>query len=183
MKKKKGSSAIGYVMIFTMAIIMVIVTMYMMSAAKLMTTQYDIDDALADSVLASLVADDVYYFKTRELTGSPVVRFRDVNDSYKTYKECMNAALGGSSDFYKNLRYEAFLSYEVEGDTVKVTSFNSSGGKSVTSGSLGSVRTPNGIVVTKTGCYGKVIFDLEPVIGGNPITKSRDLFCTLEIND
>jgi hypothetical protein len=32
-----------------------------------MTQQHHIDDSLADSVLASLVADDTYYFETDEV--------------------------------------------------------------------------------------------------------------------
>ena len=69
MKKKKGTGAIGYVMLFTMAIIMVIITLFMLASSKLQTIQHDVDDALADSVLAALVADDIYYFETWEGTG------------------------------------------------------------------------------------------------------------------
>ena len=182
MKKKKGSGAIGYVMIFTIAIVMVIVTLFMVSSAKMMTIQHDIDDALADSVLASLVADDVYYFRTKETTGKPILRLKDVNSSYRTYKECMRAAIDGNDSFYKNVRYQTFICYEVEGNTVRVTTFNESGGKSVTSGSLGSVKTPAGQVVLRTSAYGKVTFDLTNPIGGAGIGKSRDLYCTLKVN-
>ena len=83
MKKKKATGAIGYVMHFTMAIIMVIITFFMLASAKLMTIQHDVDDAHADSLLASLVADEVYYFKTWEGTGTAVVRFKNLDESYK----------------------------------------------------------------------------------------------------
>ena len=65
-EKKEATGAVGYVMLFTIAIIMVIITFFMLASAKLMTIQHDVDDALADSVLASLVADDIYYFETWE---------------------------------------------------------------------------------------------------------------------
>ena len=64
MKKKEATGAVSYVMLFTMALLMVIITFYLLSVAKLMSIQHDVDDALADAVLASLVADDVYYFET-----------------------------------------------------------------------------------------------------------------------
>ena len=76
MKKKEATGAVSYVMLFTMAILMVIITFYLLSVAKLMSIQHDVDDALADAVLASLVADDVYYFETYEGLGAPVIRFR-----------------------------------------------------------------------------------------------------------
>ena len=92
MKKKKATGAIGYVMLFTMAIIMVIITLFMLASSKLRTIQHDVDDALADSVLAALVADDIYYFETWEGTGTAVVRFRDLDESYRLYRDCMKDA-------------------------------------------------------------------------------------------
>lgn len=65
-RKKKASGAFGYVFLFLTAMILVILSIYLTSVAKLMTHQHHVDDALADSVLASLVADDVYYFETME---------------------------------------------------------------------------------------------------------------------
>ena len=70
MKKKEATGAVSYVMLFTMALLMVIITFYLLSVANLMSIQHDVDDALADAVLASLVADDVYYFETYEGLGS-----------------------------------------------------------------------------------------------------------------
>ena len=55
MKKKEATGAIGYVMLFTMAIIMVIITLFMLASSKLQTIQHDVDDALADSVLQLLL--------------------------------------------------------------------------------------------------------------------------------
>ena len=63
-----------------------------------------------------------------------------------------------------------------------VTTFHASGGRSRTKGVLGNVTTPTGKTVKETSAYGKVTFDLVSLIGGDPIEKSRDLYCTLEIN-
>ena len=123
-KKKEATGAIGYVMLFTMAIIMVIITLFMLASSKLMTIQHDVDDALADSVLASLVADDVYYFETWEGTGIAVVRFRDLDESYRLYRDCMKDAIEAENDFYGNIRYPTFICYEVEDGEVSITTFN-----------------------------------------------------------
>ncbi len=182
-RKKKGTGAIGYVMLFLMAMIMVIITLFMLEGAKLQTIQHDVDDALADSVLAALVADDVYYFETWEGTGTAVVRFRDKAESYRIYRECMKDAIESEKDLYTDIRYPQFICYEVEDNEVTVTTFNETGGRSSTKGSLGEVKTPTGETVRETSAYGKVTFDLSGPLGGTPIGKSRDLYCTLEIND
>ncbi len=59
-KNKEAMGAIGYLMLFGVAIVVIITTMYLLQMAKLITHQHDIDDALADSVLASLVVDEEY---------------------------------------------------------------------------------------------------------------------------
>ena len=67
-KKKQASGSVGYVFLFLVVMLIMIITMYLMQVAKLMSHQHHVDDALCDSVLASLVADDVYYFETYETT-------------------------------------------------------------------------------------------------------------------
>ena len=88
-EKKEATGAVGYVM----PIIMVIITFFMLASAKLMTIQHDVDDALADSVLASLVADDIYYFETWEGTGTAVIKFRNLDESYRLDRDCMKDAI------------------------------------------------------------------------------------------
>ena len=70
----------------------------------------------------------------------------------------------------------------MEDGEVTITTFNESGGRSESHGALGDVKTPTGETVKETSAYGKVTFDLQSLIGGEPIGKSRDLYCTLEIN-
>lgn len=73
LKKKAATGSMGYVVMFTMALLMVVLTLYMAQVARLMTHQHHVDDSLADSVLASLVADDIYYFETLEMTGTEML--------------------------------------------------------------------------------------------------------------
>ncbi len=182
-KKKEASSAIGYTIIFGMALIMIILMMFMLQTAKLMTHQHDIDDALADSVLASLVADDIYYFETLEGNGKAIIRFRDKNESYNNYLASMNAAISGTRDFYYNLEYSQFVLYEVEGRNVTVTTYaGNMGVKTISTGALGVIKTPAGEVVKDTSAYAKVSFDIKSILDGSYISKSRDFYGTLEIN-
>lgn len=181
--KRPASGSIGYCLLFGMAIILVIVTMYLMQASKLMTHQHDIDDALADSVLGALVADDIYYFETYESTGTPVVRFRNRDEAHNNFVSCMNAAVSNTQGFYYNFAYVSFIEYEVEGNQVKITTYSGNGGvKSSSTGLLGNVKTPGGATVVETSAYAKVKFDIKSILDGSYITKYRDLYCTLEVN-
>lgn len=180
--KKRASSSIGYVFLFLIVMLLFIISMYMTQVAKLMTHQHHVDDALADSVLASLVADDVYYFETFETTGTPVVRLDDVDESYEIFKDCMMDAVSGTDGFYYNFSIDAFICYEVEGSSIRITTFGN-GVRSVTTGRVGAVRAPTGEAVTKTSAYGKVRFDIKSILDGSYVTKTKDIYCALEINE
>lgn len=182
-KRKEGSGAIGYTLLFFMAMIMVMMTIFMIQEAKLMTHQHDIDDALADAVLASLVADDNYYFDTIKDGTDGVLRFRDKKQSYKDYIECMNTAIGNTEGFYYNFQFSEFIMYEVENDKVTIVKYKgNSGVKTEATGTLGKVKTPEGKVVEHTGAYAKVQFDIKSMITDEYITKTRDIYCVLKVN-
>lgn len=182
-RKKEASSSISYTIIFGMALIMIILTMFMLQKAKLMTHQHDVDDALADSVLASLVVDDVYYFETLEVTGNAVIRFRDKNESYKNYLDCMKTAISNTEDLYYNVVYSKFVLYEVIENSVTVTTYTGNiGVKTTSTGILGVVKTPGGEVVTETSAYAKISFDIKSILDGSYLSKSRDFYGSLEID-
>jgi hypothetical protein len=183
-QKKNATGAIGYVFLFMTVLILVIVTLYLAQVAKLMTHQHHVDDSLADSVLASLVADDIYYFETYESTGTPVVRFKNVDDSHAIFVDCMTDAIAETDGFYYNFSFDTFVCYEVEGNNITITEYAVNGGtKRVSSGRVGSVRAPNGEIVRETSAYGRVKFDIQNIINKNYITKTKDIYCTLEINN
>ena len=125
LKKKAATGSMGYVVMFTMALLMVVLTLYMAQVARLMTHQHHVDDSLADSVLASLVADDIYYFETLEMTGTPVVRFQNVDRSHRIFMDSMNEAVAETTGFYYNFSFDSYICYEVEGSQVKITSYTS----------------------------------------------------------
>jgi len=184
LKKKQATGAMGYLFMFMTVMVIGIITLYMAQVSKLMTHQHHVDDSLTDAVLASLVADDIYYFETYEMTGTPVVRFRDKNESYEIFKDCMNAAIAETDGFYYNFGFDTFICYEVEGSTVTITEYSGNGGyKRVSTARVGSVRAPTGEVVRETSAYGRVRFDIKSIINESMITKTKDIYCTLEINN
>lgn len=182
-KKEDGTGAVGYVFLFLIMLVMVIATLYLAQVAKLMTHQHHVDDSLTDAVLASLVADDIYYFETCE-RGNTVVRFKDKDDSYDIFVDCMNDAVADTDDFYYNFHFDTFICYEVEGSVVTITEYmGDAGNERTTTGRLGYVVTPDGVTVKDTSAYGKIRFDIKNIIDESLITKTRDIYCTLEINN
>ena len=183
-KKKKTTGAIGYVVMFTLALMMVVLTLYLAQVARLMTHQHHVDDSLADSVLASLIADDIYYFETYEMTETSVIRFRSVDEAHGLFVDYMNAAIAETTGFYYNFAFDSYICYGVEGRQMKITSYSGPGGnKSVSTGRVGNVRFPKGDIVRETSACGRVKFDIKNIIDGNFITKTKDIYCTLEINN
>ena len=183
-KKKKASGAFGYLFMFMTVMIVVIITLYMAQVSKLMTHQHHVDDSLADAVLASLVADDVYYFETYETLGTPIVRFKNTDESCRIFRACMMDAVRETDGFYYNFSFDTFVCYEVEGSRITITEYlGNAANKRVTTGRVGSERAPTGEIVRETSAYGRVRFDIKSVINGDMVTKTKDIYCTLEINN
>ena len=183
-KKKEAGSSIGYVFLFLTAMLLVIITMYLFQVAKLMTHQHHVDDSLSSAVLGSLVADDTYYFESYETTGTAVIRFRSTDESFYIFSDCMNQAVNETVDYYYNFTLDTFICYEVAGSNITITTYSGNGGqKSISVGRVGSVRTPTGALVSETSAYGKVRFDIKSILDGSYITKTKDIYCTLEVND
>lgn len=181
-KKKEAMGSVGYMFLFMIVMIMVIVSMYLLQVAKLITHQHDVDDALADSVLASLIMDEEYFFETDEFTGEAVVRIKDKDECYAIYKECMNAAIEGKEDFYYNFVFDTFIFYEVSENTVTISKYGATGNVSTSDGTLGIVKTPDGKIVEETSAYALVKFDIKSILDGSYINKSRSIYCTIKKN-
>ena len=175
--KKEASSSIGYLFLFALLLLGGIVAIFILVKARGMTNQREVDDTLASAVLGSLVMDDNYYFYTREL-NNPTFVFRDTKESYKKYKEIITEASKKSEDFYKNLTFDSFITYEVEDGKVTVTEFNEDGTSNSKIESLGNVTTPKGEKVEKTSAYGKISFDVKGINDTNRV--SRDCYCNME---
>jgi len=118
------------------------------------------------------------------MTGTPVVRFRSVDEAHGLFVDCMNAAISETTGFYYNFKFDSYICFEVEGSQIKITTYSGpSGNKSISYGRVGSIRSPKGNVVRETSAYGRVKFDIKNIIDGSFITKTKDIYCTLEINN
>lgn len=165
LRKKEATGAMSYLFMFMTVMVVVIITLYLAQVSKFMTHQHHVDDSLADAVLASLVADDIYYFETYETLGTPIIRFKDKDESYSIFKDCMTNAVAETDGFYYNLKYDTFICYEVDGSHITITEYSSDAGyKHVTSGRVGTERAPTGELVTETSAYGRVRFDIKSII-------------------
>ena len=92
------------------------------------------------------------------------------------------AAVSNTEGFYYNFKFDRFILYEVEGNNVRVTTYSGTGSKTTSTGTFGTVKTPDGTVVIKTSAYGKVKFDIKSILDGSYITKTRDIYCAIEVN-
>ncbi len=183
MKKKCDAiGSIGYLIIFCITLLMLILSLYLINVAKLMSMQYDLDDALADATLSTLIIDDAYLYSTYE-DGEAVIRFNDTDASYKDFIDAMDAAISNTTDFYEDVVYEQVIFYEVEGGWVTVTTYSGNAGvKSVVTQTLGEVSTPAGDQVSRTSVYAKVSFSINTMLGEASVRKTRDLYCSIKEN-
>ena len=55
--------------------------------------------------------DDVYYFETGEMTGTPVIRFQSVDESHRIFMDCINDAIADTNGFYYNFAFDEFICY------------------------------------------------------------------------
>lgn len=118
------------------------------------------------------------------MTRTPVIRFRSVDEAYGLFVDCMNAVIAETTGFYYDFIFDSYICYEVEGSQVKITSYSGPGGnKSVSIGRVGNVSSPKGDIVRETSAYGRVRFDIKNIIDGSFIAKTKDIYCTLEINN
>lgn len=182
--KENGNASMTMIFVLIFFFVLTLITYSLLTVGMLMTHQHEVDDVLVDAVLASAIANEEYYFKTREEGGtveSGVVKFLDVDYCHDQFIDCINTELNYEYDkFFSDLVLENVTFYEVEGMTVKATSFNSLGEKSVSYGTFGSMRAPTGAVIERTSVYGKISFTVHAYFCIDISHRvSRDLYSTI----
>ena len=132
LRKEKGNIPIGVLFISITFMLMFSVAFTVLSIARLMTHQHEIDDALADASLASLVLDPNMYknddvvitvgsFDGIEEDNSGNIRdvkavsLQNVDGSYEKFKTSINEAIMHSdAGFYRDFTYVDTIFYEVK---------------------------------------------------------------------
>lgn len=172
--------------------IFVLVAYASLTISMLMSHQHEMDDILADSVLAACIGDKEYYFDTRENASGGVIRFGvggDIKQCQDAFASCLNAEVSeGYNKFFNNLKVEDLIFYEVDGDTITIISYDQLADGSFVGneafGTVGAIKTPGKDLVKRTSVYARISFDVHAYFMFD-ITQnvSRELYSTIKIDD
>jgi hypothetical protein len=193
-KKENGNAPVMFIFVFFMIFLLFGVAATMMTYAQVMTHQHEIDDDLCDSVLSSMVVDLDRYNNEQKAYGvqaptntaddQVAVFYKSVDNSFSLYKSCFdNAKRQNDPAFFQNFSYDTYILYEVDPkqNKITVTSFSPNGQKTVTTGTCGSIQTPDGKKVTETSAYAKVSFAVKTYFRNIPAAqKARKIYCTID---
>lgn len=126
-----------------------------------------LEDALAASNLAAAVPDIEEY----GVTGR--VHIDNTMEAYDRYQRAVKENLGLDDSWEVSGRgvidgavvIEQFIVYNVEEDEVVISHVSEHGKVREERGILGSVRTPDGNIVTHTGIYSEISFPVKGFVG------------------
>ena len=126
-----------------------------------------LEDALAASNLAAAVPDIEEYGATGR------VHIGNVREAYDRYQRAVKENLGLDDSWEASNRVliggavviEQFIVYDVDEDDVVISHVSEQGKVREERGILGSVRTPDGNIVTHTGIYSEISFPVKGFVG------------------
>ena len=171
MWNKEWNKREGKIEIFT-GIYMVVILMILLSVQLqmriFMATSTYMEDALAASNLASAVID------VREYGITHIVKIKSPKEAFELYREALKQNLSLDDNWeseqkdliygqVKILKYEI---YNVEKNHITIYSYGAEGEdvRMIPNG-LGSVYTPDGILVESTSVYSKIGFPVKGIFG------------------
>ena len=165
-KKQSGKIALctgAYMIVF----LVILVSVQLQMRVFMLTAAY-MEDALATSNLASAVAD------VREYGKSHIIRIKSPDEAYRIYCEALKQNLSLDDNWESRqkklisgtveiLKYEI---YNVEKNNITIYSYGAEGEsvKKIPNG-MGSVYTPEGVLVESTSVYSKIGFPVEGLFG------------------
>lgn len=125
------------------------------------------EDALAASNLASAVID------IEEYGVSHAVKIKDVEEAFRRYqnalKENLQLNAGWECDNQALIAgvviIEQYIVYNVENEGIQIVQVSSNGSVSTSQGMIGSVRAPNGVLITDTAVYSEISFPVKGLWG------------------
>lgn len=164
-RKKKGSILPmigGFLFIF---VILVFLTCGLRKNITYSTVNR-VDDGLKGAVLSGATAD----LKAYGLNHDIVVT--DTDGSYARFLDCFKTNLGLADDFSapqssvisSNITIDEYTIYNVRGNDIEIVSYSSNGVKSVQTGTVGSVETPNHVKVTTSTIYSAITFSVHGLV-------------------
>lgn len=164
--EKRAGSIEGAVGLFFLLFLTILVCAEIQISAFQATSLY-LEDALAASNLASAVID------IREYGISHTVRISNPTEAYELYVraikenlqldenwECSNRKLISGQ-----VNVEKYIVYNVEENVVFISQVSNDGRVYSDQGVLGSVSTPDGTVIERTGIYSEISFPVKVLWG------------------
>lgn len=161
----------GKIEIFTgmyMLILLLILLSVQLQMRIFMTTSTYMEDALAASNLASAVIDVREYGTTR------IVKIKSPDDAYTLYREALKQNLSLDDNWesrqkdliYGQVEILKYEIYNVEKNNITIYSYGTEGEyvQAIPNG-LGSVYTPDGVLVESTSVYSKIGFAVKGIFG------------------
>ncbi len=171
MSRMKWNKQTGKIEIFIgmyMVVFLLILLSVQLQMRIFMATSTYMEDALAASNLASAVID------VREYGRTHIVKIESPADAFELYRQALkqNLSLDDNWESSKKdliygqveiLKYEI---YNVENDDITIYSYGTEGEyvRAVPNG-LGSVYTPDGVLVESTSVYSKIGFPVKGIFG------------------
>ncbi|MBR5248768.1 MAG: hypothetical protein IKV27_07510 [Lachnospiraceae bacterium] len=168
---KEWNKQAGKIEIFTeiyMVVLLMILLSVQLQIQTFLATSTYMEDALAASNLASAVIDIQEYGMTQ------VVKIKSPDNAFELYCEALKENLSLDDDWESKqkdliygqveiLKYEV---YNVEKNNVTIYSYGTEGEEvRVIPNGLGSVYTPDGILVESTSVYSKIGFPVKGIFG------------------
>lgn len=188
-KSQSGNVAVPMIFVMFLVFTFFVLMPVMLTYARVMTHQHEIDDDLADSTLACMIVDTTRYnADTASAIDSGVMQvpvyYKSVDDSYQIFKQTFEAdRKNGDPSFYQNFTYDTLILYEVDPlfNKTTITTFDQSGTKSTEVRPCDQVTTPDGKKVTETSAYAHVSFDILTYFANYPAQhKARKIYCTID---
>lgn len=171
MCRMKWNKRTGKVEIFVgmyMVVFLLILLSVQLQVRIFMATSTYMEDALAASNLASAVID------VREYGMTHIVKIASPDDAFELYCEALKQNLSlndewesGKKDLiYGQVEILKYEIYNVEKNNITIYSYGTEGEyvRALPNG-LGSVYTPDGVLVESTSVYSKIRFPVKGILG------------------
>lgn len=171
MCRMKWNKRTGKVEIFVgmyMVVFLLILLSVQLQMRIFMATSTYMEDALAASNLASAVID------VREYGMTHIVKIASPDDAFELYCEALKQNLSlndewesGKKDLiYGQVEILKYEIYNVEKNNITIYSYGTEGEyvRALSNG-LGSVYTPDGVLVESTSVYSKIRFPVKGILG------------------
>lgn len=167
LNRKKTGEITAYMVMFIVVFIFMLFSTCLYRRNIALVTVREAEDSLKAATLAGAVVD----LKIYGLNGKLVISDHDA--SYEIFKQSLTSSMGLGADFMPDspdvisskVRVESYIIYNVDGDEVQQIMYTSdSSAPVIKTGSVGTVKTPSNVPVTKSSVYSAISFQMHGFI-------------------